>query len=50
VQTPDALIDQLLPDINQFHIFPFGGLKRTREWLDSRVGASTELEQTPILF
>lgn len=33
LQTPDYLIDALAPHIDQFHIFPFGGLKRTREWL-----------------
>lgn len=37
LQTPDYLIDALQPYVDQFHIFPFGGLKRTREWLESRL-------------
>lgn len=37
LQTPDYLIDALQPHIDQFHIFPFGGIKRTADWLTSRL-------------
>lgn len=37
VQTPDFLIEALRPYVTQFHLFPFGGLKRTREWLEPKL-------------
>lgn len=36
VQTPDYLVDGLSDRVNHFHIFTFGGLKRTTDWLATR--------------
>ncbi|WAL59114.1 methylenetetrahydrofolate reductase [Thermocoleostomius sinensis] len=43
VQTPDFLVDALQPYVDQFHLFPFGGLKRTGDWLEARL-KTTQLE------
>lgn len=36
VQTPDYLIDGLSDRIDQFHIYTFGGIARSRDWLATR--------------
>ncbi|MEM9907320.1 MAG: methylenetetrahydrofolate reductase, partial [Cyanobacteria bacterium P01_D01_bin.44] len=36
VQTPDYLIDALQNRVDHFHLYTFGGIKRTREWLIDR--------------
>jgi methylenetetrahydrofolate reductase (NADPH) len=41
VQTPDFLVDQLLPYVDQFHLFPFGGLRRTGDWLETKLMAES---------
>jgi methylenetetrahydrofolate reductase (NADPH) len=33
VQTPDYLVDGLRDRIHQFHVYPFGGVRRSRDWL-----------------
>lgn len=33
LQTPDPLVEALSHRIEHFHIFTFGGIKRTRDWL-----------------
>jgi methylenetetrahydrofolate reductase (NADPH) len=45
VQTPDFLVDELQPYVDQFHLFPFGGLKRTGDWLETRL-RNTRLDVT----
>ncbi|MEM9155096.1 MAG: methylenetetrahydrofolate reductase [Cyanobacteria bacterium P01_F01_bin.33] len=34
--TPDYLIDALQDRVDRFHIYSFGSLKRTRDWLEAR--------------
>ncbi|RZM78836.1 hypothetical protein [Leptolyngbya iicbica] len=36
VQPPDYLVDGLAGRIDHFHIYTFGGVKRTRDWLTAR--------------
>ncbi|MGD1861864.1 MAG: hypothetical protein ACFB0E_18070 [Leptolyngbyaceae cyanobacterium] len=36
VQTPDYLIDGLAGRIDRFHIYTFGGVKRSTDWLTAR--------------
>lgn len=36
VQTPDYLVDGLAERIHHFHIYTFGGIKRSRDWLINR--------------
>jgi len=36
VQTPDYLVDGLAGRIHHFHIYTFGGVKRSRDWLTIR--------------
>ena len=36
VQTPDYLVDGLAGRIDHFHIYTFGGVKRSRDWLTTR--------------
>ncbi|MEM9487206.1 MAG: methylenetetrahydrofolate reductase [Cyanobacteria bacterium P01_F01_bin.116] len=36
IQTPDDLVDALHHRIEHFHIYTFGGLKHTRDWLAKR--------------
>ncbi|MEM9815036.1 MAG: methylenetetrahydrofolate reductase [Cyanobacteria bacterium P01_D01_bin.6] len=36
VPTPDALVDGLAGRIDHFHIYTFGGLQRSRDWLATR--------------
>jgi methylenetetrahydrofolate reductase (NADPH) len=36
VQTPDYLVDGLAGRIDQFHIYTFGGVQRSRNWLITR--------------
>jgi methylenetetrahydrofolate reductase (NADPH) len=36
VQTPDYLVDTLEGRIHHFHLYTFGGVKRTVEWLAAR--------------
>ncbi|WP_017301167.1 methylenetetrahydrofolate reductase [Nodosilinea nodulosa] len=37
VQTPDYLVDGLSPRITHFHIYTFGGVARSRDWLTTRL-------------
>ncbi|MGP1387264.1 MAG: hypothetical protein ACTS2F_27135 [Thainema sp.] len=37
VQTPDYLVDGLSDRIHHFHIYTFGGLVRSRDWLTTRL-------------
>lgn len=41
VQTPDYLIDALAPRVDHFHLYTFGGIKRTRDWLTQRTSLLT---------
>jgi methylenetetrahydrofolate reductase (NADPH) len=36
VQTPDYLVDGLSGRIDHFHLYTFGGVKRSRDWLSTR--------------
>lgn len=36
-QTPDSLVDQLREHVEQFHVYPFGGLPKTCKWLETRM-------------
>lgn len=36
VQTPDYLVDALGDRVDQFHVYTFGGLQRSRDWLATR--------------
>ena len=33
VQTPDDVIQELRSKVDNFHIYAFGGIKKTNEWL-----------------
>jgi methylenetetrahydrofolate reductase (NADPH) len=33
VQTPDEVIQELKSSVDNFHIYAFGGIKKTNEWL-----------------
>ena len=33
VQTPDDVIQELSSKVDNFHIYAFGGIKKTNEWL-----------------
>ena len=34
VQTPDDVIQEVKDKVNNFHIYAFGGIKKTKEWLE----------------
>jgi methylenetetrahydrofolate reductase (NADPH) len=34
VQTPDEVIQEVKNNVNNFHIYAFGGIKKTKEWLE----------------
>jgi methylenetetrahydrofolate reductase (NADPH) len=36
IQTPDFIIDALQDRVEQFHVYPFGGVARTKSWLEER--------------
>jgi methylenetetrahydrofolate reductase (NADPH) len=36
VQTPDYLVDGLAGRIDHFHLYTFGGVKRSTDWLTAR--------------
>lgn len=37
VQTPDYLVDGLVDRIHHFHLYTFGGVARSRDWLTTRL-------------
>ena len=34
IQTPDGVIQEVRDNVNNFHIYAFGGIKKTKEWLE----------------